>query len=250
MDTRRLHDRLGEDYRLLRAAVDKADPAARVPSCPDWTAADLTLHVANVYQHKADCMREGAIPANWAGLPDGHPPTLLDDAYQALQRQFGAHTPDAYAPTWHDGDQTVGFWIRRMAQETMIHRVDAELTADLPVSPIPDDVATDGVDELLKLFLANGSIRWRQYLGDLLTAPDERPIRVTTTTGRSWLIRARPGELEATDCTPDAYADLIVSASPARLILWLWNRVPDPAVTLTGDPDLLDQFRAHRVALT
>jgi uncharacterized protein (TIGR03083 family) len=250
MDTKRLHERLGEDYRLLRAAVEKADPAARVPSCPDWSVADLALHVANVYLHKAECMRQGVMPENWTGVTDGDPVARLDEGYQAVERQFGAHTPDAYAPTWYEPDQTVGFWIRRMAQETVIHRVDGELAAGVPLSPIPDDIAVDGVDELLKLFLANGSARWRQYLGDLLKSPDERPVRVSATTGQSWVLRAKPGELEAADSSPEAYADLIVSAPPAPLLLWLWNRAPDNTVTLTGDPDLLDQFHTFRVALT
>jgi hypothetical protein len=28
------------------------------------------------------------------------------------------------AGSWYTPDQTVGFWIRRMAQETVIHRID------------------------------------------------------------------------------------------------------------------------------
>ena len=44
-----------------------------------------------------------------------------------------------------------------MAQETVIHRVDAELAAGEPIAPIPDDLAVDGIDEVLERFLAYGS---------------------------------------------------------------------------------------------
>ena len=49
------------------------------------------------------------------------------------------------------------FWIRRMAQETVIHRVDAELALGEPFAPIPDDLALDGIDEVLERFLAFGT---------------------------------------------------------------------------------------------
>jgi hypothetical protein len=50
-------------------------------------------------------------------------------------------------------DQTVGFWIRRMAQETVVHRVDAELAAEVAPGAIPDDIALDGIDEFLIAFI-------------------------------------------------------------------------------------------------
>ena len=61
-----------------------------------------------------------------------------------LRAEFRAREPGAPAPTWFGPDQTVGFWIRRMAQETVIHRIDAELAAGLPVTPVPGDLAADG----------------------------------------------------------------------------------------------------------
>ena len=35
--------------------------------------------------------------------------------------------PAAPSWTWWPDDQTAGFWLRRMAQETAVHRVDVEL---------------------------------------------------------------------------------------------------------------------------
>ena len=72
-----------------------------------------------------------------AGLNDEEPVALLDRAYAELMEEFTRRNPEDFSRTWYDPDQTVGFWIRRMAQETVIHRIDAELAADPPSPPSP-----------------------------------------------------------------------------------------------------------------
>ena len=62
---------------------------------------------------------------------------LIDDAYRQLAQEFAARDPADPSGTWYGPDQTVGFWIRRMAQETVIHRIDAELGAREQVTPSP-----------------------------------------------------------------------------------------------------------------
>ena len=47
-----------------------------------------------------------------------------------------------------DGRQTSGFWARRMAVETAVHRYDAQLAAGDP-QPVERMLAADGVDEYL-----------------------------------------------------------------------------------------------------
>lgn len=249
MDFQRLHECLHHDYDLLRAAVAGTDPAARVPSCPDWTVTDLARHVAEVYQHKAECIRQGAEPQPWPPARTGDVVADLDSQYALLEKQFATHSPASPAPTWAP-EQTVGFWIRRMTQETVIHRIDAELAAGGPMSPVPDDLAVDGIDELLTLFLAHGSVQWREYLGDLFAAVDERPV-VVRTTGRTWTVSAHPDGIMTTEGTTDAPPAAEISGEPAPLLLWLWNRAAtDTTITVTGDETLLTQFHTHRVALT
>ena len=60
------------------------------------------------------------------------------------------------------------FWARRMALEIAVHRYDGEL-AHGDATAIPDDLALDGIDEMLKVFLA----------GDCVdrTTPDRAPGR-------------------------------------------------------------------------
>jgi hypothetical protein len=50
-------------------------------------------------------------------------------------------------------DQTVGFWARRMALKTVVHRVDAE-QARGAVAPVDAALGTDGIDEIFVIMLA------------------------------------------------------------------------------------------------
>ncbi|WP_344946065.1 maleylpyruvate isomerase family mycothiol-dependent enzyme [Sphaerisporangium flaviroseum] len=248
MDSSLLLSRLDNDFALLRAAVASADPTAKVPSCPGWTVADLAEHVAMVYLHKAECIRLGAFPESLPTV-DPDPVKALDQTYATLTAQFAAHSPTDHAATWHEPDQTVGFWIRRMAQETVIHRVDAELAAGLPVSPIPQDLAMDGVDEVLKLFLGYGSTVWEDDFGTLLDSPDPRPVSVSTS-HHAWTLSATSFGVEVSDAVTGFGGDALVSGEAGPLLLWLWNRADDGGVRLSGDPALLEQFHSLRTAAT
>ena len=88
------------------------------------------------------------------------PLALLDRGYREVTAEFAARPPDEAALTWFGPEQTVGFWIRRMAQETVVHRMDAQLAAGEPVTPAPDDLAIDGVDEVLNRFVEYGAAQW------------------------------------------------------------------------------------------
>ncbi len=71
-----------------------------------------------------------------------------DELLETLQAR-GPATPSW---TWHDDHQNVGFWFRRMAQETAVHRVDVESGYEA-VSPVDHALAVDGIDEVLDWFL-------------------------------------------------------------------------------------------------
>src|SRR5205085_7086477 len=106
------------------------------------------------------------------------PLALLDRAYAGLLDEFGARKPEDPAVSWYAPDQTVGFWIRRMAQETVIHRIDAELGTGQPVAPVPADLAVDGIDELLKIFVAYSVAEWASAFTDILGSSPGRTYSV------------------------------------------------------------------------
>jgi len=251
----RLRARLEEDFRLLRAAIAASDHEERVPSCPEWTADRLAHHVAQTYLHKVECIRLGAFPEDWppADLnPD--PVGVLDDGFAALTAAFDAHRPQDAAATWHGPDQTVGFWIRRMCQETVVHRVDAEQVAGIELAPIPQDIALDGIDEFLELFIGYLSGDWPEHFADVLEHADPRPVMIAGG-GRSWSLEAQPGGVTVRSLLAVAAADVserttLVEGEPAELLLWLWGRVGDRSVRQVGDPALLEQLLALRKKAT
>jgi uncharacterized protein (TIGR03083 family) len=234
MESTRLLECLDADFTRLRAVASSADLNAVVPSCPEWTVADLVTHVGMVYLHKVECMRQGSHPQPWPppGHEDEEPLARLDRAYAALTAEFATRTPESPAFTWYGPDQTVGFWIRRMAQETVIHRVDAELGAGASLAPIPDDLATDGIDEFLVAFVEYGSRTWPEDYATILATADGSAVRVETP-DTAWLVRPTPELVQVRVSDVDT-AEAVVQGTPVDLLLWLWNR-RDDGVTFSGD---------------
>jgi uncharacterized protein (TIGR03083 family) len=255
MEASRYLDCLAADYGDLRDAVATVEPTVPVPSCPGWTVADLVVHVSQVYLHKAALMRTGEEPQPWPppGLAAEPPLALLGRSYGELCAEFRARTPDATAPTWFGPDQTVAFWIRRMAQETVIHRIDAELAAGLPITPVPGDLAADGVDEVLKVMLAHLAQEWPDDFAELegghLAAEGDDDAITVAAGETAWTLRPSPRQVIVEDA---AHRDprLLVQGPPAAVLRWLWGRVGDDAVQLSGDPAWADYLRRMLTEVT
>jgi uncharacterized protein (TIGR03083 family) len=247
MENTRLLDHLANDYTRLRAVAER-DLTADVPSCPGWTVTDLVRHVTEVYLHKTEAMRLADWPDPWPPDLSGEPPIAgLERSYAELTAEFAARSPGDKAATWHGPDQTVGFWIRRMAQETVIHRIDAELAVGEPVAEIADDLAVDGIDELLQLFLAYGSQQWAEYFAPTLEETPGHTVAVRVE-GGSWLVSTSSDGVEVAG--KDADADAVISGSPAAVLRWLWARGGEDAVTVTGSDGAVAQLRRLLVIAT
>ncbi|HEY0932576.1 MAG TPA: maleylpyruvate isomerase N-terminal domain-containing protein [Trebonia sp.] len=268
MDSSRFLECLEADYRRIRE-VAPGHLDAVVPTCPDWTVADLVRHIAQVYLHKAEIMRHGEQPEEWppAGFGAAEPLALLDRCYAELRAEFDARGPGDTVSTWYGPDQTAGFWIRRMAQETVIHRIDAELGAGALVAPVPDDLAVDGIDELLKIFVGWAFSQWPEdFTAALRDSPGHgyaiRADPGAGLPGTSWLVRTAPDRLSVEGGpggeTDGAVAvDVTVSGPPAAVLRWAWNRGPaataaGPAGALVTDGDLaaLEELRRCVVEAT
>jgi uncharacterized protein (TIGR03083 family) len=253
MEYSRFLDCLATDFARLRALVP-TDPAAAVPSCPGWTVADLTRHVGEVYLHKTLAMREGVEPEPWPPkeLADEEPVALLDRAYADLINEFATRKPEDPAGSWYAPDQTVGFWIRRMAQETVIHRIDAELGTDQRVAPVPADLALDGIDELLKVFVAYSVAEWGDYFAEILAGSPGRTYMVRAD-GSAWWVRTGPGLFAVENGAGHTTADVTVSGPPMAVLRWVWNRegTDEPSgVTAEGAPEAIEELRRCIVMAT
>lgn len=257
MDNSRFLVCLEADYRRIREVVP-GHLENRVPTCPDWTVGDLTRHVGEVYLHKVECMRDGTErETDWppAGLADEEPVALLDRAYGELVAELTTRDPAAPGGTWYAPDPTVGFWFRRMAQESVIHRIDAELGAGADFAPVPDDLAVDGIDELLKVFVAYSVDAWADYFSAALAGSPGRVYKLQTTAGTDdpgvgWLVRTSPGRFTVEGGPGEKIADepvpdVTIGGSPTDLLRWAWNRETPGApsrVTIEGSGEALAEF--------
>ena len=136
---------------------------------------------------------------------------------------------------WSERDFRVGWWVRRMAHETAVHRVDGELAAG-PAAPVDADLAADGVDEWVDVIV--GPDDAAQIKGD------GEVIHLHRTDGDDgWMLTVTPEGLETSRGHPD-HPSTVIRAPASDLLLVLWRRIPRQDVTVEGDIALLDRFLA------
>jgi len=228
METERFLALLRTDGDLL-ADVARRELDAEVPPCPGWRVRDVVNHTAEVYEHKLACIELKAKPEPWPPQwpADRDPLDWFADAQGRLLAVLTSTDPQTPAYTWWPDNQTVGFWVRRMAQETAVHRVDVQSAFDA-VTQVDAELAVDGVDEVLTLMLA----------GDWSDEPVERVgdgerIEVKPG-GQRWVVILNANSIEV--ASPDGAAvDGTVRGAPSDVLLWLWGRAGDDAVDLGGD---------------
>lgn len=225
------------------AEVGRMGLAADVPSCPGWTVESVLRHTALVYLHKVEIIRLGARPEPWPPeLADRDALDLYDEARARVVAALEQAGPDVPTWTFSPEDHSTAFWFRRMAQETAVHRVDAELAHDVP-TPIDRELALDGIDEVLGLML--GGPWWQE--GDT-AYPVDATVRVTAG-GRSWTAR-----LDAKTATVTEGAGGEVAAEifgePDTVLLWLWGRKGPEAIQTAGDDAVVTAFRGRLAECT
>ncbi|WP_112138370.1 maleylpyruvate isomerase family mycothiol-dependent enzyme [Glycomyces dulcitolivorans] len=222
------------DAARFRAAAVAAAPDAKVPSCPEWTATDLLDHVTEVYDHKLQSMRLFREPAEADRIErTGTPVERFDASLAELLGEFDDRGPESLAHTWYGPDQTVGFWIRRMAQETLVHRADAELVAGQPIGEVDAALALDGIDEMLMVMLSWGSRAYRDWVADDIAA--NLGLEVGLRAGeQEWTVIVSVTGIDVADGIT-AGATGVVAGSPGDVLLWLWRRLPVDALAVEGD---------------
>ncbi len=237
------HD-VRSDLATVRIVAGR-DPDASVPTCPDWSVAHLVLHLGAVYAHKAAGVRLGREPAEgeWSIGPQGQQELLawLDEQAETMYESVYSGSPETAAHTWWAPDQTLGFWQRRMAHETAVHRVDAQLAVGA-AAPIREPLAIDGCDEVLEWL----GFSWRRPQDEATG----QVIRLAAG-GHAWLVRlATPTTVEVRGGSGvDAAADATVTGDPQELLMWLWGR-PTTSVVVQGDPVAVGLMRARLSAAT
>jgi uncharacterized protein (TIGR03083 family) len=241
METQQLIDQLAHNSGRLADAAAAAGTDADVPTCPGWTVTDLLDHCVRGDSWARTIAEQGRAGSTERVLPVDTDPSLQGDALvqafrasaQALVAALSAISPDTPVWTFSSTDRTAAFWQRRRAQETAVHRVDAESAAGTP-TPIDTTLAADGIDEFLTVFLP----RLADNFGDVGEATVH--LHCTDVEGE-WLVARRDGVLTVT--AEHAKGDVAARGRASDLLLFLWGRTPADALEVFGDADLLARFR-------
>jgi uncharacterized protein (TIGR03083 family) len=225
-----------EASALLAAASEGFD--RRVPTCPDWDVRKLVRHVQRLWSWVGETAERVPEPVEWGSLPR---PTvddddLLDLAGEAAERVVGAlraADPDGAIQSW-SGEVTTMWWCRRLAHETAVHRQDAQLAAGegAAVDALPADLAVDGVDEALSLFLPLA------YRADGFGSPASVHVHATDAEGE-WVVRLADGVAVTRE---HAKGDVAVRGTASDLFSVLWHRRDPSAVELLGDADVFTRL--------
>ena len=236
MQTAEYLDTLARDSEALADAADAAGPDAAVPTCPGWTVADLVGHMVQGDRWARAVVESRSTERVMPEIPADAPAGAALVPYfrvgaQELVATLRAVPPDTSVWTFSAADRTARFWCRRRAQETAVHRVDAQSAAG-SVQPVDQALAADGIDELLTVFLPR--------LAGGVVLDGSVHVHCTDTEGE-WLVRRDGDDLVVT--REHAKGDVAARGSASDLLLFLWGRVPASALEVFGDADALDRFR-------
>ena len=209
---------LGDEVRRFVTVLRQDPHGAAVEHCPGWTLTDLALHLGQVHRWAEVAARDG----HGRHQPPAGPrePAALADWYEQGARSLIStlRELDPDTPCWTFAPPPVtGFWRRRQALETVVHRWDAERCAGRP-SPIDPWLASDGVDEVV------GTLFPRQVERGRTTQPEVAVRLVASDTGHAWTLGSGP-----------VAGDVSGTAEPLLLLLWRRTTLDDPALTVSGD---------------
>jgi uncharacterized protein (TIGR03083 family) len=204
----------------LRADVDRILVALRdglgsepVAACPGWSLRELAEHLGGVHRWAMEVVRTGEVADEVE--PEGDVVPWFEAGADALLDVFATTPLDR--PTWSfAGPATAGWWLRRQALETVVHRWDAQRAVGEP-ERIDPALAADGLAEVADVLLPR-----QVRLGRM---PAVQPVRLA------------PVDAGDPALLGDGDPIATVSAPAEVLLLLLWHRVDpaDPRLRFDGD---------------
>ncbi|WP_455383139.1 maleylpyruvate isomerase family mycothiol-dependent enzyme [Salinispira pacifica] len=239
-----------ESAQLADAATGALE--AQVPRYPEWNVADLLIHTGIIHEWVYRILRDRATerPAR-SDPPDWHGDrTILLEWFRqgAARLSEALESADPEDRVWSfTSDQTVGFWLRRMAHETATHRWDAESARGGDDGPhgFPDDLAASGIRESLEMHLPKGdpelggnNERLALLEGGSNTGRPGRLLAVLTLERESvsWEPASRPA------AGGDPVADATARGSLTALWLLLTGRRFGAAIEVEGSQTVYSRF--------
>ena len=179
--------------------------------------------------------------------PDSELVNWFAEGAAMLVDALAAAEPATPVWTWDHHDHTAGFWYRRMAHETLIHRVDAE-QAHGAETQANQQLCADGIDEMLTKFIGGppecGKVEHGDGIIELRTVWRNWFIRRDTYSGTTPSGGFVKKDWVYNPVDPVSEPNTIVIGSAQAINLWLWGRGSVANLAVTGDVSAADQLRA------
>jgi uncharacterized protein (TIGR03083 family) len=227
------------DEGAALAVAAQRDMKAPVPSCPDWNVFQLVEHTGYVHRHISEHLRRKTVgsetPLDVEEAPEDD--MSLIEWYRrgltALEQLLRELPVDSPAWTWWPPDNTAGFWRRRMALETAVHRWDAE-NATGTAAAIDSELGADGVDEFLDIHMQEDG--GQPYEGA------EGKVHFHRTDGEGeWVLPLAAGETPKPRRGHER-GDAAIRGSGSDLLLFMWRRKQPSDLEILGDEALVASF--------
>ncbi|RSM74406.1 maleylpyruvate isomerase family mycothiol-dependent enzyme [Kibdelosporangium aridum] len=228
-----------EQAEALKAAAVAAGPSAPAPTCPKWTVKDLVEHIAQVHNMVVEGLKLGRddkrpaiaqLPEDWDELV-----AWWDAKRMEMVTALGEADPAKQAWSFIPEMGTYGWWARRQAHETAIHRLDAEhaQSEKVPTLLFDSELAADGIDEVL----ATMSVYRARAKRPEVTVEGTLLVHAADA-GRAWILHARGGVVEVGPVEDSATAaDATLAGTADAVYRAVWKR-PSHAI-LNGREELL-----------
>ena len=239
------------DARRIAEVLAAGPVDAPVEACPDWTVGDLVGHLGGVHRWATHAVLHGERPP---AIHGERPPaasgqssgdsdestgsalgTWLVEGADALADTLAPLADDA--PAWNPfgTPQVSAFWSRRQAHETMVHRWDVEAAMG-DTTPLPPELASDGIDELFEVIVPRNAGR-----GSIVLPDESLHVHCTDVPGE-WLLWNEDAQLVMR--REHAKGAAAVRGPAASLVLLLWGRTNllDEAIDVVGDVDVAAQW--------
>ncbi|WP_194923450.1 maleylpyruvate isomerase family mycothiol-dependent enzyme [Catenulispora pinisilvae] len=207
-------------YAGLLVGLTKDDLDRQVAACAPWTLYELTDHLGNGNLWATTAVQEGHGRNDQERTAPHDPASLHTWFLSTVDQITTALDADAGTEAWTFSSlmpRTVGFWQRRRAHETRMHRWDAQ-NALGTAEALDPPFAADAVTEVFELFAP------RMVKRGLAAEPQTALKLNATDVGRSWTYG--PGEPVSE-----------VAGAASDLALLLWNRIGLDAAGLTWTGD-------------
>lgn len=254
MDEQGYREALAEETESFAALIGRADLAAPVPTCPEWNLGELAAHVGRAHRWAAATVAARAqlmLPfeqVEGLEMPQQAPAAadwlragahLLLDAHRDVE-------PDVVVWNWMQPGPSL-FWVRRMVNETAVHRADAALATGTPYE-LPVRRGVDVLDEGLHMvsFAATRALAPRYVAlrgaGQTLHVCASDP---EAEEAGGWLVRRGPEVVRVERGHADA--DVTLRGPVADLVLVMYRRVDldHPGVEITGNRAQMEHWREH-----